>query len=199
VEQSGDHLSFEDLKKFRDLMCRVREGSEEAVWEVCHVYGGHLRRAVRRVLDPKLRSKFDSLDFAQCVWFSFFRVPEKAGRFETPQQLVKFLAAMAHNKVRMEIRQRLATGKHDVRREVRFRESLGEENPGVTAPEPEAVDVAIAREQWERMLQDQPPHYRRIIQLKLQGYSCAEIGTILDLDEETVRRFLKKLLRATVE
>ena len=58
--------------------------------------------------------------------------------------------------------------------------------------------MAIAREQWERLLQDQPAHYRRIIQLKLQGHTSAEIGTILGLDAQTVRRFLKKLLHATV-
>ena len=76
-------------------MRRVREGSEDAAWEVFVRYGGYIRRAVRRVLNPKLRSKFDSLDFVQWVWLSFFRMRDKADRFETPQQLVKFLAGMA--------------------------------------------------------------------------------------------------------
>ena len=58
---------------FVALMRRVREGSEAAAWELVDKYGGHLRRAVRRVLNPMLRSKFDSLDFVQLVWDSFFR------------------------------------------------------------------------------------------------------------------------------
>ena len=65
------------------------------------------------------------------------------------------------------------------------------------APQPEPIDVAIARERWEQLLKDQPPHYRRMIELKLQGHTCAEIGKILDLDVHTVRRFLEKLLHAT--
>ena len=54
---------------------------------------------MRRVLSPELRSKFDSLDFVQWVWLSFFRVRDKADRFERPEHLVKFLAGMARNKV----------------------------------------------------------------------------------------------------
>jgi len=183
---------------FRDLMRRVREGSEDAAWELNRRYGGYIRRAVRRVLNPKLRSKFDSIDFVQLVWQSFFRMRDNADRFEKPQHLVKFLAGMACNKVHMEVRRRLSTEKYDVGREVSLGRSPGRDGPELPARQAGPVDVAIAREQWERLLQDQPAHYRRIIQLKLQGHTSAEIGTILGLDAQTVRRFLKKLLHATV-
>ena len=96
-------LPFDDLNGFQDLMRRVREGSEDAAWEVVRRYGGYIRRAVRRVLNPKLRYKFDSLDFVQWVWLSFFRMHDKAERFERPQFLVTFLAGMARNKVQMEV------------------------------------------------------------------------------------------------
>ena len=66
---------------FRRLMQRVRDGSEEAVWDLVSVYGEAIRRAVRRVLNRNLRSKFDSLDFVQLVWKSFFRKREKVDRF----------------------------------------------------------------------------------------------------------------------
>jgi RNA polymerase sigma factor (sigma-70 family) len=199
LDESGDNPSFDDVEKFQDLMRRVREGSEDAAWEVWRDYAKLLFHTVRRILNPKLRSQLDSGDFAQWVWLSFYRVREKAGRFETPQQLIKFLLGMAENKVQMETRHRLATEKHNIDREVPFRESLGEEDPGVTAREPGPVDEAIARERWERLLQGQSPRCRRIIQLKRQRYSCGEIGKLLDIDPETVRRFLKKLLRANLE
>jgi RNA polymerase sigma-70 factor (ECF subfamily) len=179
-------------------MRRVREGSEDAAWEVFKRYGGYIRRAVRRILKPQLRSKFDSVDFVQCVWLSFFRMRESAERFDRPQQLVRFLAGMAHYKVHMELRGRLSTEKHDVGREVPIDDLPDEDGPEFAAPEPEPVDAAIAREQWERLLQGQPPRYRRIIKLKLQGYTCAEIGKILHLDSHTVSRFLTKLLYATI-
>ncbi len=198
VDESGDLLPIDDQSSFRELMRRVQGGSEDAAWEVFDRYGGFIRRAVRRILKPQLRSKFDSIDFVQCVWLSFFRVRERADRFERPQHLIKFLAGMARNKVQLEARKRMTTEKHDIGREVPFGDSLGEDGPRIAASQLEPVDAAIAREQWEQMLQDQPPHYRRIIELKLQGYTCAEIGKILALDAQTIRRFLKKLLHATV-
>ena len=53
---------------FRSLICHVREGSEDAAWDLVEQYGEAIRRAVRRALNERLRSKFDSLDFVQLVW-----------------------------------------------------------------------------------------------------------------------------------
>ena len=185
-------------ESFRDLMRRVREGSEDAAWELVEKYGGYIRRAVRRVLNHKLRSKFDSLDFVQLVWNSFFHVREEADRFEGPEHLVKFLAGMARNKVQMEVRHRLSTEQFDVAREITLGHSPDEDGSEIAARGPGPVDVAIAQERWERLLQDQPAHYRQIIQLKLQGHSTGEIATRLGLDGHTVRRFLKRLLDTAV-
>ena len=123
MDESADFLPLDEQKYFEDLMHRVQSGSEEAAWEVFDRYGGHIRRAVRRALSPALRSKFDSIDFVQCVWLSFFRVRDKADHFKGPQHLVKFLAGMARNKVRMEVRRRLSSEQYDVGREVPFNDS----------------------------------------------------------------------------
>ncbi len=99
---------------FRSLMARVREGSEDAAWELVNEYGDAIRRAVRRVLNERMRSKFDSLDFVQIVWNSLFRVRDKLERFDRPEELTAYLVAMAHNKVGMEVRRRLMTQKYNV-------------------------------------------------------------------------------------
>jgi RNA polymerase sigma factor (sigma-70 family) len=177
-------------------MRRVREGSEDAAWEVIEDQDWRILRTVRRILNPKLRSKYDSFDFTQKVWLSFFRARDKAEYFKTPQQLAKFLVGMARHKVHMEIRERLFTEKRDIDREVPFVDSLGENGRAITGSQPEPDEMAIAHERLERLLQDQPAHYRRIIELKAEEYSCAEIGEILDLDANTVRRFLNKLFFA---
>ena len=173
-------------------MRRVREGSEAAAWELVDRYGGHLRRAVRRVLNARLRSKFDSLDFVQLVWKSFFRLRESADRFQRPQHLVAFLASMARNKVGMEACRQLMTQQYDIRREVPLNRSLGEDGRELAGQEPGPVDVAIARERRERLLRDLPLHYRRMVELKLLGHTAAEIAAILGVDSQTVRRFFKR-------
>jgi DNA-directed RNA polymerase specialized sigma24 family protein len=64
--------------------------------------------------------------------------------------------------------------------------------------QPTPSEVAIAREQWERMAQDQPAHYRQIIVLRLHGYTYQAIADELGLSERTVRRVLVQLLHNRV-
>jgi RNA polymerase sigma-70 factor (ECF subfamily) len=197
LDTPADSLPIDDLDSFRDLMRRVRDGSEDAAWELVERYGGYVRRAVRRALDRRLRPKFDSLDFVQLVWQSFFRMHDQANRFERPQHLVVFLAGVAANKVHMEGRRQLTTKKHDLQREVPLVRPSGKVREEIAGREPEPVDVAIARERWERIVQDLPADQRCIIQLRLRGKTAADIGRILGVNAQTVRRFLDSLLQAT--
>ena len=183
---------------FLALMRRVREGSEEAAWELVDQYGESIRRAVRRALNKELRSKFDSLDFVQLVWSSFFRARDGLNRFDRPEQLAAFLLQMARNKVGMEVRRRLSTKKYNVSRERSFDELGSEFRADLAGHQPTPVEVAIAREQWRRMLRDQPKNYRQIIELRLQGHTYQDIADSVHLAQSTVRRFLQRLLRKTV-
>lgn len=183
---------------FQSLMRRVQEGSEEAAWELVEGYGEAVRRAVRRALNVRLRSKFDSLDFVQLVWCSFFRRTERAVRFTRPDELVAFLVKMATNKVRLEIRRRLLTQQYNVNRESRL-DDLPEDQKSLADRRASAVELAIARERWERIIAGQPPRYRQIIQLRLQGLSNVEIAHRLHIAHTTVYRFLERLLHEKLE
>lgn len=188
---------MEQDRDFHDLMRRVREGSEDAAWQLVNEYGESIRRAVRRALNDRLRSKFDSLDFVQVVWNSLFRARERLERFNHPGELAAYLIAMARNKVGMEVRRRLMTEKHYVGNEQSLDQLCAGGSHDIASRQPSPIDVALAREQWDRILQDQPPHYRKIILLRLQGHTYQSIADAVHLDECTVRRFLKKLLHTT--
>ena len=181
---------------FRSLMRRVRGGSEEAAWELVEEYGDAIRRAVRRALHVKLRPQFDSLDFVQIVWKSFFRARDEVERFDRPQDLAAFLIGVARNKVRIEAR-RLTLEKYDVRREQIGDGAHGSDLAKVPDRQPPPMEVAIAREQWERMLEGQPDHYRRLIEMRLQGHTFDEIGAAFHLTRGAVCRILKRLLGET--
>jgi RNA polymerase sigma-70 factor (ECF subfamily) len=188
---------LETQDDFVDLMGRVREGSEEAAWEIVDRYGDAIRRAVRRALHARLRSKFDSLDFVQLVWCSFFKGRDQVVRFGRPEELAAFLLRLARNKVGLETRRRLMTKKYNLNRE----QTLSALPDTVVHPanhDSNPVDVAIAREQWNRLIADQPDRNRQIISMRLQGVSCQDIATSLNLAECTVRRFLNRLLNNMV-
>src|SRR5689334_20521971 len=100
-----------EQQKFDELLARLRLGEEGAFWELLDRYGSYIRRVVRQSLNPRLRGKFDSVDFMQAVWASFFRQREEIDAFATPDNLIGFLVAVARNKVAMEHRKFFATAR----------------------------------------------------------------------------------------
>src|SRR5262245_43381196 len=103
--------------EFQELMQRLREGSDGAARELINKYGPHIKKVIRQRLHRKLRPKFDSVDFSQAVWASFFADQARLRSFDSPETLTKYLGAMARNKVVAAFRQRVQTEKYDVDRE----------------------------------------------------------------------------------
>src|SRR3984957_3384597 len=100
-----------------DFLKRIQAGDEGAARELLQRYEAEVRLVVRRQLPRLLRSRFDSLDFLQSVWGSFFRRMRTAPtEFEDSRHLVAFLARAAKNKVIDEYR-RSASHKHNMHRE----------------------------------------------------------------------------------
>jgi RNA polymerase sigma factor (sigma-70 family) len=181
---------------FRELMARIQAGSEDAARELVEDYGEALRRAVRRGLHARMRSKFDSLDFAQIVWNSLFRRRNEFDRFDCPAKLIAYLVAMATHKVANEARRRLMGGKRNVNRE----ESLEQRRADKTFDipdrkgQPEPVETAIAHERWDRLVEPLSKRHRQILELRQKGHTCPEIAKIVGMHPNAVRRILQDLL-----
>ena len=180
---------------FQTLMQQVQAGSPEAATELVEAFGPHLIRVVRRHLDRKLRAKFDSVDFVQAVWGSFFANSHRLGTFDQPEQLVAFLVTLARNKVVEEFRRRLQTKKHNVNRESPLPAGADGNADLISGRYPTPSQVAIAREQWDQLLAGQPDHYQQIIQLRYQGATYREIAEQLEITERTARRVIDRLFR----
>lgn len=184
----------EESSPFADLMRRVQEGSEEAARALVDEYGPHILRVVRRRLHQKMRSKFDSADFVQAVWASFFAQRSELGTFQQAEEVVAYLVALAQNKVVDEARHQLGTCKRALGREQSFDDSrmgLGQE---LAAPQPTPSEVAMAHEMWDHLVQGKPVHYQQILALRRLGFTYDEIAARLGLNERTVRRVLQELL-----
>jgi len=179
--------------EFEQLMEGVKNGSEEAVRRLLDVYADAVFRSVRRRLHRSLRTRLDSEDFVQAVWASFFAHRSKIEEFEKSEQLVAFLARVASNKVIEECRRYLDTQKHDIKREQRLEAGETERPPDLAAREPSPSAVAMANEQWLRLLEGQPIHYQRIVEMRALGATYEEIARELGMNERNVRRFIQKL------
>jgi RNA polymerase sigma factor (sigma-70 family) len=181
-------------QQFQALMDRVLAGSPEAARELTEEYGPHLLRAVRRRLHRQLRTKFDSRDFVQDVWASFFAALPGKPAFERPEALVGFLAQLARNKVVDAVRLRLMGQKYNVNREQPLANGPARRDGHLPARQPTPSELAASREQWEVFLQKQPLVYRRALALIRDGADPAEAAQAVRVSERTVRRLLQKLL-----
>jgi RNA polymerase sigma factor (sigma-70 family) len=185
---------------FLDLMQRVQEGEAHAARELYECYGQHVLRVIRRRLRQPLRTRFDSSDFAQAVWTSFFADAVRACHFDSPQALVAYLEQMAYYKVNEAYRRGILAAKRDGTRERSLDEPPPSEDGGppkayLAAACPTPSQEAVAQERWEHLMRGQPAAVRRILTLRREGHTYEEIAQILQTTPKTVQRLIRRLLR----
>ncbi len=178
---------------FDALMQRIREGSQEAAQELFEIYGPHLFRVVRRQLHRTMRSKYDSADFVQAVWASFFAVEPEKTHFDTPEALISYLAKIARNKVIDAVRQRFGTIKYNVGRERSLEAAEMFNQRRVVSREPSPSQVVRAKERKDQIMARLSEAQQPIVALVLEGYTHREIAEKLGLNERTIRRVLHKV------
>ena len=142
----------DDVFDFPQLMERYRSGDKSAAEELFKRYGHHILHVVRARLIKKLRSKYDSIDFTQAVWASFFMTTPAQLDFETPEKLINYLTTLARNKVIMEIRTRLRA-KRDIYRENSLDGSAVVTNEDLIDPNPSPSQVLMADEKKQGILE----------------------------------------------
>jgi RNA polymerase sigma factor (sigma-70 family) len=175
-------------KEFALLVQEVRAGSTEATHAFVSKYARHLQRAVRRRLNARLRARFDTQDFVQAVWASFFARLPTVRFVEQPHVALRFLERLVRNKLVDEHRRCLQTEKRDLRREIGVDDLAVTRVVGRRPPRPS--EIAAAREEYSRLLNGSPAHYQRILELRLTGESVVQIGRRLQMNERTIRRVL---------
>ena len=190
-ETIKDEVASNDIRGF---LTRIHAGDEDAARELLTRYEAEVRLVVRRQLPRMLRSRFDSVDFLQSVWGSFFhRVRTTPTEFDDGRHLVAFLARAAKNKVIDEYR-RAGSQKGDMRREEPLWAEGGRPKE-VAAQIDTASQVAEAHEAFVKLRDLVPEDRRALLELKAAGLSSREIGQRLGISERTVQRVLEDLRR----
>ena len=179
--------------EFRDLIERIQGGSLEAAWDLTERYSLHIRRVVRRLLDARLRSQYESVDLVQSVWASFFRHPAAIAGCQTSEDFSRRLIAIARNKVFDKYNRAFRTAKNDQSLEVRI-EANEQLQERLISQEPAPYELAVARERWNRLFEQQSPQSQEILRKRIRGISYVEIARQMELSERTVRRTIDRLI-----
>lgn len=177
--------------EFATLMAQVQGGCTASAQILHDRYGTHILRAVRRLLHQRLRPKFDSIDFVQDVWVSFFADIPHGCAFREPEDLIAYLTTLARNKVAETFRTRLQRQKYNVNREC----YLGG-NPAsvkdLRGNDPTPSEVVMGKEAWDVLLENQTPVHRHILTMLREGKEPQDIAQELGISQKTVQRVVHK-------
>jgi RNA polymerase sigma-70 factor (ECF subfamily) len=176
-----------------ELMARWRDGDQQAADALFHRYAERLLALVRTRLSNQLARRFDAEDVVQSAYRSFF-TGAREGRFVLTQSgdLWRLLVAITLHKLHRQIEHHRA-GKRSPAREQEVQRVGGFTafEAETLAREPSPADAAALADELEQIMRGLDVHRRRILELRLQGYTLEEIATDTHHSLRTVRRRLE--------
>jgi len=182
-----------DDEDFTDLMARARAGDSAAIRDFLCRFEPEVRMMVRARLPKKLRTQFDSLDFVQAVWQSFFvDPPSDAPEFQKVEHLRGFLAGVVRNKVFEQHRRLTKTEKYDLSREEPLYVRRGDRDVPreVVSPDPSPSQTVQAADRLAQLTAGRSQREVDMISLRRQGLTFEEIAGRTGVKERTVRRII---------
>jgi RNA polymerase sigma factor (sigma-70 family) len=175
-----------------ELLNRFQEGDPGAADEIFHRYVDRLTRLARARLSPKLARRTDPEDVVLSAWRSFF-LAAGAGRFSLNRSgdLWRLLVAITMHKLYHHVRRhsaemRTVDGEQSLEQTTSWRISVSDREP---TPE-EAVALA---DEMEHIMAGLDEFGRRVLELRLQGQTHAEIAADTQRSERSVRRRLREI------
>lgn len=177
---------------FPTLLTRARGGDRAALDLLVREYEPKLRLVARVALGPALRPYLDSVDLVQSVHRSLMiGLRDQKFQLETPENLLALAATMVRRKAarhwrRMQRQQRLSIRGDSA---ADMAPLLGSLTPATEDP----ARAAEAREQVRHVCDSLSDAERRLIELRLQGYTPAECAAELGLSAVAFRVRLTRL------
>jgi RNA polymerase sigma-70 factor (ECF subfamily) len=176
------------------LIQGLRAGDRRIVQEFCEQYGVLLQDLADKHLAGPLRRRVGPEDVAQSACRTFLR-RARAGEFQLADSegLWRLLCAITLTKVREQARfhQRRKRG---LDQEVPLVSDSTSDNAASSEPVaagPTPVEAAAFADQFQQLMAGLEDEERRLVDLKLQQYTNAEVAERLGCSERTVRRLLK--------
>jgi RNA polymerase sigma factor (sigma-70 family) len=177
----------------RDLIREFQAGSESAARELFDKYCERLMRLAKRRIGQRMNSRVDPEDVIQSAFRTFFvHVKNDEFTFEGENDLFKLLVRLTVHKTLRQIAYHRAA-KRNPEMEAGQADDSNDLLAQISAAEPPPeVEVALIDE-FEKFLGQLPPLDRKVLELKLQGYSTTEIAEALGSYDRKIRRILERI------
>lgn len=181
-----------DTTDFDLLLTAARSGDETAMQRLIQQYEPELRIVARNRLGPALRPHLDTIDLVQSVHRSLM-IGLRGAKFDisSPEKLIALAVTIVQRKAakhwRHLKRQQRLSG-HD-----ESQDDLVDTMLSLRGERTDANSELETRELLAQWLQKVDPIERRLIELRLEGYSTVEIAEMLNLDSDVLRVKLSRL------
>jgi RNA polymerase sigma factor (sigma-70 family) len=182
-----------DIDDLAELLAKAKTGDDAAIAQFLSRFELEVRMMVRARLPKKLRTQFDSTDFAQAVWQSFFAgLRQKAREFDNSEHLRGYLSGVVRNKVLEQHRRLTRTEKYDLAREERLyvRRGNREIPRDVVSPEPSPSQRLQATDRLAQLTAGRSPREVEVIKLRHAGLTFDQIAQETGINERTARRVI---------
>jgi RNA polymerase sigma factor (sigma-70 family) len=181
---------------FADLMRAISEGDPAAFRKFVARYERDVQMMVRARLARRMRTQYDSVDFVQAVWTSFFGdLRDQPRGFDSEEHLRKFLAGVVRNKVHEQYRRLTRTEKYKITREQSLYIRRGEREVlrDLISPEPSPSEEVQGKDRLEQLIAGRTPVEVAVVTYRREGLTHEEIATRTGLNERTVRRIIEAM------
>jgi RNA polymerase sigma-70 factor (ECF subfamily) len=175
-----------------NLVARWRSGDQQAAAELFRRFAERLVALARTRLSAQMSRRVDPEDVVQSAYRSFF-IGTRNGRFEVQHggDLWQLLMVITLHKLQHAVRRNLAA-----KRAVQQEQSLDTDDSvhgihvSILTREPSPMEAVALADQVEQLMRGLGARDRRILELRLQGYTLEEIAADTHRSETTVGRVL---------
>jgi len=180
-----------EVASFRDLFEQICRGDQQAARELLYRYERDLRILARvRLTDPNLRRAIDSMDVCQSVFGVFFaRAAAGLIDLDTPEQFLRLMATMIHNKV-IDYARRFQSRRRDVRRQL----DVNAGDMQLAGSDPTASQVVSGRELLEKYEAQLTPEERQLAEMRKAGRKWEDIARELGSTPDSLRKRLSRAI-----
>lgn len=180
------------VEAFGDLLARARRGDAAAAAAIAQQYERPLRIVASAQLGRLMRPYLDSLDLVQSVHRSLL-VGLRQQKFDisTPDNLIALALTM--------VRRKIARHWRRLQRQQRLEQGTGTDGniphllAELSSPDSDPARIAQVEDAIAHLWSHLDAGEKKLIQLRLEGYSTAEVARSLGLDANVLRVRLSRL------
>jgi RNA polymerase sigma-70 factor (ECF subfamily) len=183
----------EAASEFTALLARARDGDPAALTELLRQYEAKVRLVARVLLGSALRPYLDSLDIVQSVHRTLLvGLRQEKFALSAPEHLIALALTLVRRKVARQWRHLQRQRRLD-RRPGDTGGSLSDVLTSLSSPEGDPARAAQLKDQVDHLCANLGEAERRLLELRVQGYSLAEVACELGLSAVALRVRLTRL------